>query len=82
MFMDVCGCLWMFIWYYNYNYIYIYICMKIYIYIELARLDGLGAPPQINVDIVVANFRLGLIGGATLFNLITKLNNGDPARAQ
>ena len=32
---------------------------------------------QINVDIVVANFRLGLNGGATLFNLITKLNNGD-----
>ena len=34
---------------------------------------------QINVDIVVANFRLGLLGGATLFNLITKLNNGDRA---
>jgi len=32
---------------------------------------------EINVDIVVANFRLGLNGGATLFNLITKLNNGD-----
>ena len=55
--------------------------MKIYIY-RTGSLDGLGAPPQINVDIVVANFRLGLIRGATLFNLITKLNNGDPARAQ
>eukprot|EP00913_Durusdinium_trenchii_P031381 g29381.t1 len=31
----------------------------------------------VNVDIVVANFRLGLNGGATLFNLVTKLNNGD-----
>lgn len=31
---------------------------------------------KVNVDIVVANFRLGLNGGATLFNLVTKLNNG------
>ena len=58
-----------------------YMYEDIYIY-RTGSLDGLGAPPQINVDIVVANFRLGLIGGATLFNLITKLNNGDPARAQ
>ncbi|CAJ1440618.1 unnamed protein product, partial [Effrenium voratum] len=32
---------------------------------------------DVNVDIVIANFRLGLNGGATLFNLITKLNNGE-----
>jgi len=31
---------------------------------------------EVNVDIVIANFRLGLNGGPTLFNLITRLNNG------
>ena len=31
---------------------------------------------QVNVDIVIADFRLGLNGGPTLFNLVTKLNNG------
>ena len=37
---------------------------------------------QVNVDIVIANFRLGLNGGPTLFNLITRLNNGVQAPAQ
>lgn len=32
---------------------------------------------EVKVDIVVSNFRLGLNGGATRFNLITKLNNGE-----
>ena len=32
---------------------------------------------EVNVDIVVSNFRLGLNGGSTRFNLVTKLNNGD-----
>ncbi|CAE7677989.1 EDR2 [Symbiodinium pilosum] len=32
---------------------------------------------EVNVDIVIADFRLGLNGGPTLFNLVTKLNNGD-----
>ncbi|CAE8736426.1 unnamed protein product, partial [Polarella glacialis] len=30
----------------------------------------------VNVDIVIANFRLGMNGGNTVFNLVTKLNNG------